>query len=234
MKKYIYLDAETIPDGEMEDFELYKDPPKNIKDPEKIKRWEEEQKEEQYLKQSVDTNRAKILTIGAAADEKKPVCFVDTVNFNELVILTEFQEYLKNEMTTTIVEGVSEPRTIFNELCFVGHNIKKFDLQLLFVKAVKYKLYELGALVHPARLRYNNGKSYDIMEIWGGADTFNYVSLDTVAKTIGVQGKKDGMDGSQVYTKFKEGKIDEIIEYQKDDVILVRDIFKEIKPIIGL
>jgi len=231
-KKYIYIDAETIPDGEIDEFELYKDPPKTIKDPEKIKKWEEEQKTEQFLKQSVDTNRAKILTIGAAADENTPECFVDLANYDERVVLKDFESYLRKERETYITEGVDEPRIIFNELIFVGHNIKKFDLQILFVKSIKYNLPYLGSLVHPARMRYNQSKSYDIMEIWGGADTYNYVSLDTVATTIGIQGKK-GMDGKMVYPKFKEGLIDEIITYQKDDVILVRDVFKRMKKIIG-
>jgi predicted PolB exonuclease-like 3'-5' exonuclease len=231
-RKYIYLDAETIPDGEMEDFELYKDPPKNFKDPEKIKAWMEEQKEEQFLKQSVDTNRAKLLTIGAAVNEGQPQVFVDLGNYNELNMLKEFELFLKNERETKITEGVNEDRYTFNDLIFVGHNIKKFDLQILFVKAVKYNLPLLGEMVHPARFRYNQNKSYDIMEIWGGADANGYISLDTVANTMGIQGKK-GMDGSMVYPKFKEGKIDEIIQYQKDDVILTREVFKRMKNIIG-
>lgn len=230
-KKFIYFDMETIPDGELDDFELYKDPPKTIKDPEKIKAWLIEQKEEQFLKQSVDTNRAKILTIGAAVDELKPKCFVDLVDYDEKTVLEEFENYLRNTYQETVDEGFGEARTIYHELAFVGHNIKKFDLQILFVKSLKYRLDFLGKLVHPARLRYNNGKSYDIMEIWGGADTFTYVSLDTVATTLGIQGKK-GMDGSMVYPKFKEGKIDEIIEYQMDDVELTRNVFKRLRNII--
>lgn len=231
-KKFIYIDAETIPDGEMEDFEVYKDPPKTTKDPEKIKAWYEEQKEIQFLKQSVDTNRAKILTIGAAANEDAPKCFVDLGNYDERVVLKEFEDYLRSQREEYIVEGVAEPRLIFNDIVFVGHNIKKFDLQIMFVKAVKYNLTLLGELVHPARMRYNQSKSYDIMEIWGGADANSYISLDTVASTIGIQGKK-GMDGSMVYPKFKEGLITEIIEYQKDDVVLVREVFKRMRKIIN-
>jgi hypothetical protein len=231
-RKFIYLDAETIPDGEMEDFELYKDPPKNIKDPEKIKAWMEDQKEEQFLRQSVDTNRAKLLTIGAAVNEGQPQVFVDVAAYDELTMLKDFEAFLRNERETKITEGVNEDRYTFNDLIFVGHNIKKFDLQIMFVKAVKYNLQYLGELIHPARMRYNNQKSYDIMEIWGGADANTYISLDTVANTMGIQGKK-GMDGSMVYPKFKEGKIDEIIQYQKDDVILTREVFKRVKNMIG-
>jgi hypothetical protein len=231
-RKFIYLDAETIPDGDIEDFELYKDPPKTYKDPEKIKAWMEEQKEEQFLRQSVDTNRAKLLTIGAAVNDGQPQVFVDVAAYDELTMLKDFEAFLRNERETKITEGVNEDRYTFNDLIFVGHNIKKFDLQIMFVKAVKYNLQYLGELIHPARMRYNNQKSYDIMEIWGGADANTYISLDTVANTMGIQGKK-GMDGSMVYPKFKEGKIDEIIQYQKDDVILTREVFKRVKNMIG-
>jgi len=231
-RKFIYLDAETIPDGDIEDFELYKDPPKTYKDPEKIKAWMEEQKEEQFLRQSVDTNRAKLLTIGAAVNDGQPQVFVDVAAYDELTMLKDFEAFLRSERETKITEGVNEDRYTFNDLIFVGHNIKKFDLQIMFVKAVKYNLQYLGELIHPARMRYNNQKSYDIMEIWGGADANTYISLDTVANTMGIQGKK-GMDGSMVYPKFKEGKIDEIIQYQKDDVILTREVFKRVKNMIG-
>ena len=173
-----------------------------------------------------------MLTIGAAVNDGKPQVFVDLAAYDELTMLKDFEEFLRNERETKITEGVNEDRYTFNDLIFVGHNIKKFDLQIMFVKAVKYNLQYLGELIHPARMRYNNQKSYDIMEIWGGADANTYISLDTVANTMGIQGKK-GMDGSMVYPKFKEGKIDEIIQYQKDDVILTREVFLRVKNMIG-
>lgn len=234
MKKYVYIDLETIPDGNIEDFELTKEVPKNYKDPEKIKQWQDEQREEQFLRQSLDTNRAKILTIGAATDQEQPQCFIDLVEYDEKIILQEFENYLQSQISELIKEGVGEERYMFHDIVFVGHNIKKFDLQILFVKSVKYKMPLLGSLVHPARQRYNNGKSYDTMEIWGGADAYNFVSLDTIAKAMDIQGKKSGMDGSQVYPKFKEGKVDEIISYQRDDVELVRNVFLNLKNIIGV
>lgn len=48
-RKYIYLDAETIPDGDIEDFELYKEPPKNFKDPEKFKLGKMNKKKSNFL-----------------------------------------------------------------------------------------------------------------------------------------------------------------------------------------
>lgn len=229
MKKELFIDIETIPDGEIDDFELYKDPPKNLKDPEKIKKWEEEAKEAQYLKQSVDTNRAKILTIGAAFEENQPECFIDLVNYNELDVLKNFEKYLKKNLEEKVLEGISEERYVFHDVYFIGHNLKKFDLQLLYVKSMKYQLPYLAQLVAPARKRYNNQKSFDIMEEWNAGDPTAYISLDTVANILGIQGKKGDMDGSKIFSKFKEGLINEIVSYQKDDIILTRNVYKKMK-----
>jgi predicted PolB exonuclease-like 3'-5' exonuclease len=229
MKKELFIDIETIPEGELDDFELYKEAPKNLKDPEKIKKWEEEAKEEQFLKQAVDTNRAKILTIGAAFDNSQPECFIDFANFNERDVLNNFEKYLKNNLEELIKEGVSETRYVFHDVLFIGHNIKKFDLQLLYVKALKYEMPYLAQLVAPARKRYNNGKSFDLMEEWNAGDPTAYISLDNISKTLGIQGKKGDMDGSKVYEKYKEGLISEIVTYQKDDIILTRNVYNRMK-----
>lgn len=229
MKKELFIDIETVPEGELDEFELYKDAPKNLKDPEKIKKWEEEAKEEQYLKQAVDTNRAKILTIGAAFDKSSPECFIDLVNYNELEVLHKFEKYLRSNLESMVKEGVSEERYVFHEVCFIGHNIKKFDLQLLYVKSLKYQLPYLAQLVAPARKRYNNSKSFDIMEEWNSSDPNSYISLDTVANVLGIQGKKGDMDGSKVYEKFKNGLIHEIVSYQKDDIVLTRNVYNRMK-----
>lgn len=228
MKKELFFDIETIPEGEISDFETYKDAPKNLKDPEKIKKWEEEALEKQYLSQAVDTNRAKILTIGAAFGDDSPECFVDLASYNELDVLKKFENFLKSNLEEMVKEGMFEPRQVFHEALFIGHNIKKFDLQLLYVKSLKYQLPYLAELVAPARKRYNSSKSLDIMEEWNAGDPTAYIKLDEIARILGIKGKS-GMDGSMVYGKFKEGLISEIVEYQKADVILTREIYKRMK-----
>lgn len=229
MKKELFIDIETIPEGEIEDFEIYKEHPKNLKDPEKIKKWEEEAKEAQYLKQSVDTNRAKILTIGAAFEDDQPECFIDLSNYNELDVLKSFEKYLKKNLEEKVLEGIAEERYVFHDVIFIGHNLKKFDLQLLYVKSMKYQLPYLAQLVAPARKRYNNQKSFDIMEEWNAGDPTAYISLDTIAQILGIQGKKSDMDGSKIFGKFKEGLINEIVNYQKDDIILTRNVYRKLQ-----
>jgi len=234
MKIFGFIDAETIPGGKLEDFESDKKPPKTYKDPEKIKAWykeNEENKEEDFKKGAVDTNSAKILTLGIAINDQDPVVFYNEEE-NDIRLLKDLQEYIFDSKTTEI----SSIKTLNHEFAFVGHNIKNFDLQLMLVKCFQNpnELKHLGRLIYSARQRYNNNLAYDTMEIWtGSSGAYNYVKLDVIAKALGIKGKGD-FDGSMVYDTWKNGEVDKIIKYQKDDVILVRNIFEQIRGIINV
>lgn len=234
MKIFGFIDAETLPGGKLEDFESDKKHPKTYKDPEKIKAWYEEQsvnKEEDYKKGALDTNSAKIITLGIAIDDQDPQVFYNEEE-NDIKLLKDFQEYIFDNKITK----VSSTKTLTHEFAFVGHNIKNFDLQLMLIKCFQNKdeLKHLGRLIYSARQRYNNDLCFDTMEIWtGSSGAYNYVKLDVIAKALNIAGKGD-FDGSMVYDTWKNGEIDKIIKYQRDDVILVRKIFNQIRGIINV
>lgn len=234
MKKFGFIDIETLPMGNLEDFVSEKSHPKNLKDPKKIEEWykeQEENKEEEFKKRALDTNQARILTLGFALDEQEPIIFYNS-DEDEIRVLEELQEYIIENTKTDL----GNSKTLYHEFSFVGHNIKNYDLQIMLVKCMQNpdRLKELGRIIYSARQRYNNGASYDTMEIWtGGSGQYNFVSLNLVAKLLGIQGKGD-FDGSMVYDTWKNGDIDRIIEYQRDDVILTRAIFNKIRGIINV
>lgn len=229
MKVLGFIDAETLPMGNLEDFVSDKTHPKNLKDPKKIEEWYEEHeknKEEEFKKKALDTNQARILTLGLAIDEQEPRVFYNSEE-NELKLLLELQEYILDNIT----EKIDKNKTLYHDFSFIGHNIKNYDLQIIFVKCMQNpeKLRKLGQMVYSARQRYNNGASYDTMEIWtGGSGSYNFVSLDTIAKTLGIKGKGD-FDGSMVYDTWKNGDIERIIKYQFEDVELTRKIFNKMR-----
>lgn len=234
MKKFGFIDIETLPMGNLEDFVSEKSHPKNLKDPKKIEEWykeQEENKEEEFKKRALDTNQARILTLGFALDEQEPIIFYNS-DEDEIRVLEELQEYIIENTKTDL----GNSKTLYHEFSFVGHNIKNYDLQIMLVKCMQNpdRLKELGRIIYSARQRYNNGASYDTMEIWtGGSGQYNFVSLNLVAKLLGIHGKGD-FDGSMVYDAWKNGDVDRIIEYQRDDVILTRAIFNKIRGIINV
>lgn len=111
----------------------------------------------------------------------------------------EMLAYRENELSKLI------------ELCYervvVGYNINGFDLPVM----EKYGL-DLGRL-----------DVFDLMLEVQNVSGWKFVKLDRVAQaTLGV-GKS--AEGTQAVTWWEEGKVDEIIEYCKQDVAVTRDVF---------
>ena len=52
--------------------------------------------------------------------------------------------------------------------------------------------------------------------------------MDNLAKAIGVSGKTEGMDGSQVWPEYQKGNIDKIMDYCADDVLCTKYIYKRL------
>lgn len=104
---------------------------------------------------------------------------------------------------------------------FIGHNIWAFDLPFIYKRSIIHG-------VKPRFLnfaRYRNIPIYDTMCEW---DLWNFgkaQKLDTLAKVLGLATSKDKMDGSEVWTYFQAGRIDEINEYCLKDVELTRKVY---------
>jgi hypothetical protein len=61
---------------------------------------------------------------------------------------------------------------------------------------------------------------------WAGFG--NRISMDNLAKALGVKGKTVDMDGSQVWPEFEKGNIDKIANYCVDDVECTREIYNRL------
>lgn len=108
---------------------------------------------------------------------------------------------------------------------FVGHNIWDFDLPFIYqrsrIMGVKPK--------HLNFARYRNLPIYDTMHEWSlwNFDKDKKMSLDTLAKVLGLPTSKDEMDGSMVWKYFQEGRLEEICKYCMKDVELARQVYKK-------
>lgn len=209
----IYIDIETIPGPVMPSIdELVANAPGNMKKPETIRAWAEENQMEQYRKQALDSMQGEILAVGFAHNDNVPGCAIRTGDMDEKTLLVMVEAALMQIVKT--YKGVTP--------VWVGHNVKCFDLPWMWRKCLKYGLYDLARAIPKGRYTKD---IEDTMEMWA-IDYKDHVSLSKIAGFFGLNGKTEGLDGSKVYDAYIAGEHDRIAEYCKGDVELTRNIHR--------
>ena len=178
--------------------------PANYKDPAVIQKWKEENLDKAWRKQALDITKGKVICIGYAIDDN-PVETISSDNEEELM-----QAFSK-------VVGINP------YIQFCGHNIKRFDLPWLWIRAVRYKLKSAVSIIPHTR---NDGNIIDTMEIFSatsfGSDS--WLSMADLCAYFGLEGKGD-MDGSKVHDAYINKEHDKIATYCKGDVERIRTIY---------
>ncbi len=164
-----------------------------------------------------------------------------TMKFDEFIGITNFTgsfgrilciAYAMNENETQILTGDEEKiLKDFWEIAkkadlFIGHNVMDFDLRFIIQRSIIYKVKPTKYI---SFARYRRDPIFDTLrewQNWGGGSNFD--SLDSLAKAFDYETSKKGIDGSQVYKFYQEGKLEEIYQYCKDDVDLTRKVYKRI------
>ena len=214
----IYLDIETIPSQEpwvKDHFAKYVKPPANIKKQETLDAWHADKYDEALeakLEKTVfngETNH--IVCIGAAIGDGDIVSFSCENVKDEASMMRDFYQWL--EINTDSMGRV-----------FVGHNITQFDMRVIRQRSII-----LG--IKPPKMPFDakpwDLNPYDTMIQWNSKD---YVKQSLLAKALGIE-KDTDVDGSQVYEMWRAGKHEEIATYCRNDVRLVREIYKRMKYI---
>lgn len=122
-----------------------------------------------------------------------------------------------------IVDLLSEHGELTRKPNFIGHYITKFDLPFIWKRSVINNVATIKDVKWvDAKHGYN---CYDTMTAWAGYG--NSISADNLAKILGVEGKKEGMDGSLVYDTWQtEPK--KVIDYCHDDIAMVKKIHERL------
>ena len=112
----------------------------------------------------------------------------------------------------------------------VGHNIIGFDLPFIFQRSLAHGI--------PARpfvnlAEYNVRGVFDTMHRWWlGAK--RHVSLDDIAWALGIESSKTAdVEGSKVFDLYQAGKLDQIREYNLNDVRVTRKIYERMVASFG-
>lgn len=107
---------------------------------------------------------------------------------------------------------------------FVGHNIWAFDLPFIYKRSI---ILGVKPRFNISFARYRNEPIFDTMIVWDlwNMDRYRQVSMEVLAKALDLPSSKDEMNGSMVWSYYKQGKLDEICKYCMKDVELVRKIY---------
>lgn len=210
MEHTVYLDIETIPCQRPDVLQRIRDeikPPGNIKKPESIAAWLEENLDaaaaEQIAKTSFDPALGHICTIGWAIDDGPiNVAHAETVEQEADTLQAFFDSLAPNHRHT-----------------FVGHYIGGFDLRFILCRAVVLGIRIPRAI--PRDPKPWDSTIFDTMQAWAGAK--GSIGMDRLCEALSMPGKGD-FTGADVAAAWAAGNHDTIAQYCAQDVERTRAI----------
>lgn len=123
------------------------------------------------------------------------------------------------ELVQRFFEGIDKYRPVL-----VSWNGSGFDLPVLHYRALKHGVCAPRYWATDGEAKWDNYlgryqfRHTDLMDVLALYNGRNYAPLHEIAVLLGLPGKL-GMNGSQVYPAFREGRIDEIRAYCETDVL---------------
>ncbi len=112
----------------------------------------------------------------------------------------------------------------------VGHNIIGFDLPFIFQRCLANAI-QVRPFVNLSE--YNVRGVFDTMHRWWLGAKRN-VSLDDIAWALGIESSKTNeVEGSKVFELYQAGKLEQIREYNLNDVRLTRKVYERMVASFG-
>lgn len=151
---------------------------------------------------SFDGAFGRIVCIGYAIDDKP----AEVISGTEKEILTKFWRVAKD---VTL---------------FIGFNCMDFDLRFIYQRSIVSGVKPTKELNFA---RYRSDPIFDIMWEWRKWVRDPSVSLDDLAKALGISSSKGGeIEGKNVAKAYEQGRLKEICAYCAKDVEVTREIYK--------
>ena len=204
----LFFDIET--EANQDAFEFMNEPkaPSNWKNPDKIKSYIEEKKQEQIEKAALDADYGRIVALGWKVDDKpidSRLVYDIEDGYSEKELIQTFWNLYKDQ------NGYS-----------CGYNIIGFDLPYLMRRS-----FDLGIIpgIFPNLAKYRTFPTLDLMMVlynWSG-----FKSLKWVVKRYGLDNPLPELEGSQV-----KGMDDKTLRaYVENDVYLTYQLYERMKGI---
>ena len=119
----------------------------------------------------------------------------------------------EKELISTFVNRIAE---LSPQL--VTFNGSSFDLPVLRYRAMVHKVPAIGLSTRPYFNRYTDD-AIDLCDVLSSFSSQGKVKLHELCRVMGLPGKPDHIDGSEVEKYFREGRIQDIADYCESDVV---------------
>lgn len=218
----VFLDIETLPPGEEVREQLAVELMRHCVEnhqtstitsvaPEKI--------ESEFRKLALSGEMGRVLAVGVIVERGNEILHRGVIGRDRATRLFHLDEARTLNSFWRLLSGFNTKRDLI-----IGHNIFDFDLSFLYKRSIIHRVRP------PVRLsfaRYRSRPIYDTMCEWSQWSFKGRVSLDRLARALGLESSKEqGIDGSCVYDYFCAGCHEEIADYCMRDVELVRAIYR--------
>ena len=213
MSDRLYIDIETIPAIHLSDdeqFDLARAAvPGNLKKSDTIAKWLIEHGDEAFAKTALKSMAGHIIAVGMAFDDGEVKAYCDA---DEGRLLAD-------------VSAAIDKDTVYNTV-WIGHCLKMFDLPFL-----RHRAFALGFDMLANRIPHDKWGKLAVctMELWAGTNYREYYRLDAIREYLGMLDRSGGFDGSMVYAAYLDGELDRIADYCREDVELVRNVYRKIR-----
>ena len=219
----IFIDIETIPAGDPIDHRTLT-PPGSLKKPESIAAWYADTAPQiaadLFRKRALDSMTGEILCLGFTVDDEEPRVEIRQQISSDNGLVLEPEEAVLLRMEAALRTALKN-----SPMIWVGHNALTFDCRWIWRRAIKYDRPWLAQAIQLDRYR---GNVRDTMLLWGGGDSRDYCKLDSIAAFLGLGGKMEGVDGSQIWDLVQMGQFDTIAAYCRQDVALTREVYRRL------
>jgi predicted PolB exonuclease-like 3'-5' exonuclease len=116
----------------------------------------------------------------------------------------------------------------------VTWNGRGFDLPVLMLRSLRYGLSVPWYYRDPGfRYRFNAEGHWDLGDYLADFGAARMASLHGAARLIGLPGKEEGLDGSQVEGLYRAGQIEILRQYCLSDVVQTAFVFLRTRLLIG-
>lgn len=174
--------------------------------------------DEEYRRLALDGDFGRVLTVGVIVEQDDEIIHHGLLGRERQTMMFHLDEARTLRGFWKLLRGFSVRRDQV-----IGHNLFDFDLPFLYKRSV---IQRVRPAVELPFTRYRSQPIFDTMHQWNKWSPRKFVSLDRLAKVLGLESSKgQGIDGRLVYDRFCEGCHQEIADYCMRDVELVREIY---------